>query len=87
MSDKDKALPMRAGRLAKMFDDGGEQLSVYWDEAREYTRGHLVIQQYQSDDSEIRMTADEAEWLVANLVRALQLSGLEDAPTHPEQSS
>lgn len=74
----DGAGPMRAGRLAKLFDDGGEMLSVYWDEAKEYSRGHLVIQQYQSDNSEIRLTADEAEWLIANLVRALQLSGLEE---------
>ena len=37
--------PLRAGRLAKLFNDGGELLSIYWDEAKEYARGHLVIQQ------------------------------------------
>ena len=72
--------PLRAGRLAKLFNDGGELLSIYWDEAKEYTRGHLVIQQYQSDDREIRLTPDEADWLVTNLVRALNLAALEAPP-------
>lgn len=64
---------LRAGRLAKLFDDGGEALSVYWDEAREYTQGRIVVRQYDSDQSEFRLTLDDAEWLVENLVRALHL--------------
>ena len=71
---------VRAGRLAKLYDDGGEALSVYWDEGKEYTSGHLVIQQYQSDDREIRVTEGEARWLIANLQRALELSALKATP-------
>ena len=67
---------MQAGRIAKLFDNGGELLSVYWDGSREYTKGHVVLQQYQSDQSELRLTIDEAESLLANLPRALAMHPL-----------
>ena len=68
--------PIQAGRIAKPFDDGGEALSIYWDESREYTKGHVVLQQYQSDNEELRLKIDEAEWLLANLPRALAMHPL-----------
>ena len=62
--------PLRAGRIAIHYEDGGEKLSVYWDEDRDWSKGYLVIRQFGSDDAETRIAIEDVEWLSATLLRA-----------------
>ncbi len=65
----DPSIPC-AAKWAVYFDDGGERLTVSYDQRDDYWRDKVKVVANESDDSSVHVDLGDARWLAARLIDA-----------------